>query len=114
MGLCPIAPPKGFPSVYGACLAHRPLETFGCKYFILFLKYWCCYLDNPGLFAKTKRPELQGRFRLRSGLYLWVCRLFGLQFYTTLCKPSVFSISSITPSVATIIMVASAAMVGSK
>ena len=34
--------------------------------------------------------------------------------YTTLCKPSVFSISSITPSVATIIMVASAAMVGSK
>ena len=29
MGLCPIAPPKGFPSVYGACLAHRPLETFG-------------------------------------------------------------------------------------
>ena len=34
--------------------------------------------------------------------------------YTTLCKPSVFSISSITPSVATIMMVASAAMVGSK
>lgn len=39
---------------------------------------------------------------------------FGLWAYTTLCKPSVFSISSITPSVATIIMVASAAMVGSK
>ena len=36
MGLCPIAPPKGFPSVYGACLAHRPLETFGRKYLILF------------------------------------------------------------------------------
>ena len=30
--LCPIAPPKGFPSVYGARLAHRPLETFGCKF----------------------------------------------------------------------------------
>ena len=43
-----------------------------------------------------------------------VCRLYGLRAYTTLCKPSVFSISSITPSVATIIMVASAAMVGSK
>ena len=29
MGLCPIAPSKGFPNVYGARLAHRPLETFG-------------------------------------------------------------------------------------
>ena len=38
MGLCPIAPPKGFPSVYGARLAHRPLETFGHKYFVLFGK----------------------------------------------------------------------------
>ena len=119
MGLCPIAPPKGFPFSI-VCFCHRQqqpktsLETFGCKYFILFLKYWCCYLDNPGLFAKTKRPELQGRFRLRSGLYVCVCRLYGLRAYTTLCKPSVFSISSITPSVATIIMVASAAMVGSK
>ncbi len=34
MGLCPIAPPKGFPSVYGARLAHRPLETFGHKYLV--------------------------------------------------------------------------------
>ena len=34
--------------------------------------------------------------------------------YTTLCKPSVFSISSITPSVVTIIIVANAAIVGSK
>ena len=38
MGLCPIAPPKGFPSVYGARLAHRPLETFGRKYFIVILE----------------------------------------------------------------------------
>jgi len=29
MEVSPIAPPKGFPNVYGACLAHRPLETFG-------------------------------------------------------------------------------------
>ena len=47
MGLCPIAPPKGFPSVYGARLAHRPLETFGRKYLVLFLKCQCCQLDNP-------------------------------------------------------------------
>jgi len=38
MGLCPIAPPKGFPSVYGACLAHRPLETFGAKILIFILE----------------------------------------------------------------------------
>ena len=31
MGLCPIAPTKG--------LSGRPLETFGHKYFVLFLKY---------------------------------------------------------------------------
>ena len=47
MGLCPIAPPKGFPSVYGARLAHRPLETFGRKYFVLFLKYRFCQLGSP-------------------------------------------------------------------
>ena len=46
-------------------------------------------------------------------MYAFVVSI-GLRAYTTLCKPSVFSISSITPSVATIIMVASAAMVGSK
>ena len=37
-----------------------------------------------------------------------------IPLYTTLCSPSVFSISSITPSVATIRIVASAAIVGSK
>ena len=47
-----------------------------------------------------------------SGLLLFFWETSGP--YTTLCKPSVFSISSITPSVATIMMVASAAMVGSK
>ena len=41
MGLCPIAPPKGFPSVYGTRLAHRPLETFGHKYLVFLLKYLC-------------------------------------------------------------------------
>ena len=46
MGLCPIAPPKGFPSVYGARLAHRPLETFGHKYLGLFLKYQVYELDS--------------------------------------------------------------------
>ena len=50
MGLCPIAPPKGFPSVYGARLAHRPLGTFGRKYFVLFLKYRYCKLDSLGSF----------------------------------------------------------------
>ncbi len=34
--------------------------------------------------------------------------------YTTLCSPRVFSMSSITPRVMTIMMVARAAMVGSK
>ena len=47
MGLCPIALPKGFPSVYGARLAHRPLETFGRKYLVLFLKCQYCQLDSP-------------------------------------------------------------------
>ena len=47
MGLCPIAPPKGFPSVYGARLAHRPLETFGRKYLGLFLRYRFYELDSP-------------------------------------------------------------------
>ncbi len=47
MGLCPIAPPKGFPNVYGARLAHRPLETFGRKYLGLLLKYRRCELDSP-------------------------------------------------------------------
>ena len=47
MGLRPIAPPKGFPNVYGARLAHRPLETFGRKYFVLFLKYRFCQLGSP-------------------------------------------------------------------
>ena len=46
MGLAPSPPPKGFPSVYGARLAHRPLETFGRKYFVLFLKYRCCQLGS--------------------------------------------------------------------
>ena len=36
------------------------------------------------------------------------------RLHTTLCRPSVFSISSITPRVAAIRIVASAAMVGSK
>ena len=47
MGLAPSSPPKGFPSVYGARLAHRPLETFGRKYFVLFLKYRFCQLGSP-------------------------------------------------------------------
>ena len=67
---------------------------------------------NGFLFPKI-RPEPRSFSADSSGLCLFsfwesVCA------YTTLCKPSVFSISSITPSVATIIMVASAAMVGSK
>ena len=47
MGLCPIAPPKGFPNVYGARLAHRPLETFGRKYFVLFLNIGVVSLTAP-------------------------------------------------------------------
>ena len=35
MGLCPIAPPKGFPSVYGGFCRISLLETFGRKYFII-------------------------------------------------------------------------------
>ena len=46
MGLCPIAPPKGFPFSI-VCFCHRQqqtktsLETFGRKYLVLFLKYRC-------------------------------------------------------------------------
>ena len=57
MGLCPIAPPKGFPSVYGACLAHRPLETFGRKYFVLLLKYRCYSLISPLRIRLLERPK---------------------------------------------------------
>ena len=59
---------------------------------------------------KTRAAQLLSRQLWSLFILFWesVCA------YTTLCKPSVFSISSITPSVATIIMVASAAMVGSK
>ncbi len=39
MGLRPIAPTKG--------LSARPLETFGRKYFVLFLKYRFCQLGSP-------------------------------------------------------------------
>ena len=44
MGLCPIAPPKGFP-FSAVCFRHwrqqpkTSLETFGQKYLVLFLKY---------------------------------------------------------------------------
>ena len=47
MVLCPIAPPKGFPNVYGARLAHRPLKTFGLKYLVFFSKYQFDELDSP-------------------------------------------------------------------
>ena len=33
-GALPHRPTKGFPNVYGARLAHRPLETFGLKYLV--------------------------------------------------------------------------------
>lgn len=64
-----------------------------------------CFSQN-----KTRAAQLLSRQLWSLFILFWenVCA------YTTLCKPSVFSISSITPSVATIIMVASAAMVGSK
>ena len=47
MGLCPIAPPKGFPFpiVYFCHWQQQPktsLETFGRKYLVLLLKYWYC------------------------------------------------------------------------
>ena len=57
MGLCPIAPPKGFPFSI-VCFCHRqqqpktPLETFGRKYFFFSfsLKYRVYPLDNLRLF----------------------------------------------------------------
>ena len=62
MGLCPIAPPKGFPNVYGARLAHRPLETFGHKSFVLFLKYWFVSLTFLFLYKTKTQFPIELRF----------------------------------------------------
>ena len=70
MGLCPIAPPKGFPSVYGARLAHRPLETFGRKYLDFTLEIsvlLACQL--PLRLKNTYKNELSGN-RLDSSFTL--------------------------------------------
>ena len=59
MEVCPIAPPKGFPNVYGACLAHRPFGNLRAKPF-RFLKASnsvCSsisrHLNNANLHEKT-------------------------------------------------------------
>ena len=51
MGLCPIAPPKGFPFSF-VCFCHwqqqpkTPLETFGRMPFVLFLKHQVYWLNS--------------------------------------------------------------------
>ena len=47
--------PKGFPNIYGVCLAHRPLNTFGKKY-VVFLEYQVYQLDSS-LFSDTKSSD---------------------------------------------------------
>ena len=77
------------------------------------------FFANFGGSESSLRPLFTEKDQSRAAL-LPTAPVFVYRFgeisrsYTTLCKPSVFSISSITPSVATIMMVASAAMVGSK
>ena len=46
-GALPHRPTKG--------LSARPLETFGRKYFVLFLKYRYYELDNPPLSSALRR-----------------------------------------------------------
>ena len=62
------------------------------------------------------KSPLHSIFLVRqTAIIVTLCRKsMPLAAYTTLCRPSVFSISSITPRVATISSVASAAIVGSK
>ena len=48
-GALPHRPTKG--------LFARPLETFGRKYFVLFLKYRYCELDSPPLSPAVQRLD---------------------------------------------------------
>ena len=90
MGLCPIAPPKGFPFSI-VCFCHRQqqpktsLETFGHKHFFLFSKYLRRYPNSPIARLPGEYQEFRLFFSLQQGTLYRTCAALSSALFVRVC-----------------------------